>query len=282
MKKQLRNFNSSLIFAILSGIVLIPAAQSQVLYNFDAFTPLPQGLTGGNDGWTTPTGGTIQVVANPDGPGNMAIAPATTDAYARKEFSSLGYTSATTDGIFQADFRWVEDMPSSNSQVRLMAGIAGTSGLAMGFRSPSSGTQELWMFALNASGVMTNRVSTVPASFEHGDWISLKFEIDFTANDGDGSASLFYMNLTQGDTSWIAASANQTDVNMNLSTVPGISNPEAWNAMTIRANTANSDQDYAMGINNLYTAIPEPGVTTLLLLTLLGTLLLRRRRLVKA
>jgi hypothetical protein len=54
------------------------------------------------------------------------------------------------------------------------------------------------------SNELNESVSIPSGWYTRGDWARLELRIDFTANAGDGEASLFFMNLTDGDTEFRA------------------------------------------------------------------------------
>ena len=51
--------------------------------------------------------------------------------------------------------------------------------------------------------------------FNSGDWVDFRWDIDLDANGGQGSATLYYKNVTAGDTEW-QTDSSFTDINLNL------------------------------------------------------------------
>ncbi len=62
------------------------------------------------------------------------------------------------------------------------------------------------------------------------DWYRLQLRIDFTANGGDGSATLHFMNLTDQDTSFHTVSGLRNKP-LGLSSLHPDAGPRRWNAM---------------------------------------------------
>jgi hypothetical protein len=62
------------------------------------------------------------------------------------------------------------------------------------------------------------------------DWYRIQLRIDFTANDGDGSGSLYFMNLTDNDTAFHSVT-NMRDKPLGLKRLAAGAAPAHWNAM---------------------------------------------------
>ena len=76
-----------------------------------------------------------------------------------------------------------------------------------------------------------------------GDWLRLRLVIDFTANGGQGSGSVYYQNLTAGDTA-LHLLAGLEDVNLGLdSSATDARNPALWNAMWLHMEGATNELD---------------------------------------
>jgi hypothetical protein len=88
----------------------------------------------------------------------------------------------------------------------------------------------------------------------NGDWLRLRLVMDFTANDGQGSGSVYYQNLSKGDTT-LQPLAGLQDVNLklNLQAADG-SNPALWNAMWLHMEGKTNQLD-----NIVVARITPPG-----------------------
>jgi hypothetical protein len=64
------------------------------------------------------------------------------------------------------------------------------------------------------------------------DWYRIQLSIDFTAKGGEGSGSLLYKNLSDGDPEFIVVSELQ-DIDLELSSMHPDAGPTSWNAMWI-------------------------------------------------
>jgi len=62
------------------------------------------------------------------------------------------------------------------------------------------------------------------------DWVRVRMVVDFTANGGSGSASLFYKDLTRGDADFVPVAALQ-NIDINLSAA---ASPATWNGIITR------------------------------------------------
>ena len=101
------------------------------------------------------------------------------------------------------------------------------------------------------------------------DWVRAKLVMDLTANGGDGSGSVFALDLTRGDTIFTPVSGLQ-NINLQLTTGPA---PTTWDGLfaeTVGGTTGGQ-------LDNITALIPEPATIALLELGAM-LLFLRRRR----
>lgn len=104
------------------------------------------------------------------------------------------------------------------------------------FGTLRSQTQGIEQFALVAANF--GAVSVAPLNNEErccnedGDWYRLQLRMDFTANNGSGSGSLYYMNLSNGDTQFKPVSELQ-NVDLKLDSMQQAAGPESWSSMWI-------------------------------------------------
>jgi hypothetical protein len=94
---------------------------------------------------------------------------------------------------------------------------------------PAFGTNDR-QFAIQQA----NHGSTFAIDFGPGnsrdDWYRIRLRIDFTANDGDGSGSLLYLNVTDGDDEFLPV-AGLESINLDLSAMHPDAGPARWDAM---------------------------------------------------
>ncbi len=100
--------------------------------------------------------------------------------------------------------------------------------------------------------------ATFAAAFGSGnagrDWYRLQLRIDFTANGGDGSGSLFYLNLTDGDPVYQPITGLQ-DVNLMLSSMAAGAGVETWDAMWLLVLRGGGNSPT---VDNLVPVVQEP------------------------
>ena len=85
------------------------------------------------------------------------------------------------------------------------------------------------------------------------DWYRLQLRIDLTANGGAGSGSLYYMNLSRGDTTFLPVAELQ-NLDMALDTMATGAGPESWDAMWLL--TQSDGGQRLPGLDNL---LPDVG-----------------------
>jgi hypothetical protein len=100
--------------------------------------------------------------------------------------------------------------------------------------------------------ITTRSIATANGGASAGsstDWFQVRLLMDFTADAGDGSGSLFYRNLTAGDTSFSPVTGLQ-NVDLNLASTE--TDPTTWDTLYIRLHDGSQ-------IDNLDpTSVPEP------------------------
>ena len=300
-------FTSSPIFCgvALSAAILCAAAavQADPIYTFNNLQP---GLLVGQDNWTQwqplesttfnqtvsyGTGSNTTLVAGtPVGEGSSQagiVARVNDSNYA---FSS--YTGTETDATLEFDFQYQpNDSYQGGARFGLAADIDGNNtienttewGPMFGVSRSNKNAFGPLKFYLRLTGAGTQMYSgfTVAEQVEEnavaGDWLRLRLVIDFTANFGDGSGTLYWKNLTLGN-DWTLVE-DMVDVDLELSSGPA---PSTWNTMITRIdsrdmgpNPSELDANVVAYDNlnpNVNAVIPEPSTLALLASGLLGLL----------
>ncbi len=85
------------------------------------------------------------------------------------------------------------------------------------------------------SNVLNESVSIPSGWYARGDWARLELRVDFTANAGEGEASLYFMNLSDGDTEFRAVPGLQ-GVPMQGEVIY----PETWDEIGFRIRNASA------------------------------------------
>lgn len=274
--------------ALLGAALTAPALAANFLYDFDALT------TGGliaQDGWYSPRSywGNPTIVSStaPSGTSNMIQETGTgSGGYAAARALPTGtfYSGTETAAVFQYDAQatrfysgntmWLGGNGDHQVLGDDWSGAQAKLGPSLGFYNSTAGVYTFRLGTKAASGGWTilSYVSTVPL----GDWVSIQLIMDFTANAGAGSGSLFFKDLTTGETSFTAAPGLQ-NINLGLTVGAGLAagyTPDKWNQIGFDFAPVNT---YPAKLDNLLVSstIPEPSALPLLAL---GGLMLGRRR----
>ena len=115
------------------------------------------------------------------------------------------------------------------------------------------------------AGRGTSHVSSIGLST--ASWYQLQLVINFTANAGSGSGSLFYRNLTLGETAFTAVPDLQ-NVSLGLLNTAADVRPATYDAVHVTLSLADVDN---------FGAIPEPSTSFLFLLTAVAAFAIRAR-----
>lgn len=245
-------------FLLLSFILLglhVHAAVS--IYSFEN---LNLGNVAGQDGW-------IDSPNNPDGAVSFIISTGT-GADTSKVFGTAGSPASNfawrpNDGNFSFG-----DLSSSPVLILGFDGqFVGNSFDQIHFNlrnTANTAASPIFGYEGNNFRIGGN-FAALPGTINANDWVRMQMVMDMTL----GTASLYYQNLTDSETSFTPVSGLQ-----NVST--GTLNPAVWNEMLLRTgfNAGNK-------IDNLYietsSSVPETSRALLAALGLVG-LILRRRR----
>lgn len=293
-------FTSSPIFCgvALSAAILCAAAAVQAgpIYTFDNLQP---GFLVGQDNWTPwqsqnqtvsyRTGSNTTLVAGTPVVGNQAgVVCRVNDS----NYAFPSYTGTETDATLEFDFQYQPNESYDGSPIfGLGTDIDGTNtidnatewGPMFGVKRSFYVTYGSPKFHIRAAGAGDHIFSDLTVA-EHvgenavaGDWLRLRMVIDFTANFGDGSGTLYWKNLTLGN-DWTLVE-DMVDVDLGLSSGPA---PSTWNTMLTRIdspvldpNPSELDANVVAYDNlnpNVNAVIPEPSTLALLASGLLGLL----------
>jgi len=85
------------------------------------------------------------------------------------------------------------------------------------------------------------------------DWYRMQLRIDFTANDGNGSGSLFYRNLSDGDPQFQPLAGLQ-EIDLRISDMSPSAGPETWDAMWLHLLNSGGSRPSA---DNLVPNLPQ-------------------------
>ena len=82
----------------------------------------------------------------------------------------------------------------------------------------------------------------------YDDWYRMELRIDFTANGGEGSGSLFYLNISDGETEFQPVNGLQ-DLNLQLGRLHADAGPGSWDTMWLQLRSYGSSR--AAAVDNL-------------------------------
>jgi PEP-CTERM motif-containing protein len=121
------------------------------------------------------------------------------------------------------------------------------------------------------------QMATAAPEIQTNDWIRLRMELDLTGQSGNGSAGIFYKDLTLGQTSFTPIAGMQ---GMNAGILANsAANKYLWDSLFLRASITdgtNSIDNLEVGI--ISAGVPEPASIGLLMMALVGVGAQRRRK----
>lgn len=228
MKNSLRKIIFTLMIVVLSVL-----SKAQPLYTFDS---LSINVLNGQDNWVDQTGaGIATIYMDTTAVNGTQIAspismlfyqPAFVSRVNDSAFSFPKYSGNETDAVIQFDVR--------GSYVALFAlgydlNNNGSLDTAVGEVGPAFG---IWdkNFAIQTANLDTLLKAPFGLGNSVFDWYRIQMRIDFTANAGLGTGSLYYLNLSAGDTTYISIPGLQ-NINLRLNNMNASAQAQNWNAM---------------------------------------------------
>lgn len=199
-------------------------ARSRFVYDFESLTP---GGLAGQDSWVI-FGGSDSTVITGSGvnPTKTATAGATS-LMARPNdanFTFLAFSGAETDARMQFDMRL------DNVGVTMALGSETALGPFFGITSIGpSGSQ----FYIREAGMGTEHGASLAGAVSPGEWVRFQLRANLTANSGNGAGSLYYQNLSRGETAFTPVAGLQ-NVGLNLSVAPAAT----WSGVGFRIDNA--------------------------------------------
>jgi uncharacterized repeat protein (TIGR01451 family) len=190
------------VLVLLCALALpLSALAAPGVYDFE---DLPLGnISNGQDGWYMPNGNTLEVIRETSGVNTSKVMhsnPAPFGEqfpcrYSNSNFTFAAFSSNETFGVYQMDVRY----SNTTSSAGLRAMAADRLNYKPGFGINNWG----YLYLNDASWDGYDLVLNPPAlTLDNGDWIRLRMVIDFTANNYEGSAVLYGLNLTDGQTNF--------------------------------------------------------------------------------
>ena len=217
----------------------------QGLYDFSfPFSSPPSIFIHGQDNWIdassvqyTPFGfGEPTAIRNTD---NSIALPI---RYNNSRFSVPTFTTNMTDALIQFDATFsTATSPDRKMGFYLRSSSAYGQGCLM---------QAAGLVIPDSSGSDYD-LRAAPVTFADNEWIRLRLVIDFTANGGDGSAVLYYRNLSDGETTF---TPYVTNTDLNILGLGANANPVLWTGIVGRLDS------FGPHIDNLQVSECDLGV----------------------
>jgi len=223
---------SLLVAALLS--VQTPPAQAVEVYTFETLTL--NSAIDGQDHWRDQIGqGQAGVWLDASGNGTkvvyyhktaLFVEPAYLTRTNDASFDFVSFSGLETNAILQFD--------ATGEHVAMFALGRDLNGdgllkIPQGEIGPAFG-----VYAHNFRIQEADQGATSDAAFESGnsanDWYRIQLHVNFTAANGEGTGSLYYMNLSDGDTIFHSVAGLQ-DRPLGLSRLHPEARPARWNAM---------------------------------------------------
>jgi uncharacterized membrane protein len=211
--------------ATVSVFATLSASAQLATYTFESLT---NGALAGQDGWI----GYADVTVRPGNGVNTTKVMGGSAASRERNpaFNAPSFNATETDAVRGFDFRVVNTNLASGGGVSLSTvdhlWAAGEGPVGLHY---SSTFNHLLVTLGNGASYAggANNFPHIP-----GHWYRFEMRLNFTAYTGNGSASVFYMDLTAGDTNWHAVAMLQ---NLGLGLANQGVTVDAWDRLDLRA-----------------------------------------------
>jgi hypothetical protein len=268
MRRKIQNWlkrsgrATGVVALAVAGGLVVSVAQAST-YDFEQLMA-PQTIDG-QDGWTAEAAvGDILVTVDPIwGNGTQVVRPiigvasgwfsyvtrTNNDGFGFSPFfgtESLAITQFDVNGAAAGGFALGHDVDGNGlldrerEDVQLPCGEGEVGPVIWTIRDEFQGVEQFGIQRANQGTLHVTPLNTDescsdpeladPSCNKPEDWYRLQLRMDFTANNGDGSGSLYYKNLSRGDTSFQPVDGLQ-DVALELQCMHPDARPQSWDAM---------------------------------------------------
>ncbi|MBA5874907.1 MAG: DUF4347 domain-containing protein, partial [Nitrospira sp. CR1.2] len=252
-----------------------PVLTREASLDFESYVP---GNLGTQDGWSIElfnTSNQVQVTAGAGPDGGTALQFPYSGSGVANALSKVGETalpdlvsadSLTLQWSMRNSF-WGNTFAlahDANGDGQILTSSGET---AIGVYSSQS-TNSLQMLLPNGTSITV----AMPATFGADEWIEFRWQMDLTANGGQGVGTLEYRNLSDGETTW-NSNASFTNVNLGLNPLAvDKTNPATWDGIYLYLEgslsgfdnytaTVNADSGSAMFTENGAPVVLDSNVT---------------------
>jgi len=292
---KMNHIKASLLALAAAGLFAPQMFGAVVTYDFEGLTAgalAVNGTVGGvgnQDRWYTYASQPSTVVATGTGIDTTKVATNvtfSTSSYGIRNFGATPFYSGTeTSAEFHVDFRlgagstagYFSLLGNGNATYAFGGSQTTAIGVRMTIATATNGTSVDFGLAYGGTAGSTATQNVTFASMggaSIGDWIQLKMVMDFTANTNDGAGTLWYKDLTLGQTSFTQLTTIGTR-NLGLTTETAGFRAANWNQVFMRVGTGAGGAFPA--VDNI-AMVPEPATWALLAFSLTSVMVLRRRR----
>ncbi|MEM1184226.1 MAG: glycosyl hydrolase family 28-related protein [Planctomycetota bacterium] len=217
------------------GVPDAPPCPGSMPYDF-SFGGIEGAALIGQDNWvferdfTETDGNNVRLETEPT-PAGPVLAAVSTNGYdsviSRQNTGGFGFVphrATQTEASISFEGRAGISGGSSGNAYLILNNTSGNDGIQFGMSA-----SQFLIRGGQFSGVLQTFASIPSGWYSRGEWFRIELRIDFTANGGEGAGSLFFLNLTDGDTEYRA--------------VPGLQNvpfegevrfPETWDRIEFR------------------------------------------------
>jgi len=270
MKSTTSQLRHTLLACTVTALSCLATSHAAVVYNFDDLDlgNLTTSNTAGQDGWYRDAalgGPDLQVVTAPSSSSTtnaLTVAYGNTSERALRQFGSSFFDGTETNAQISFTFQKTALL----AQIQFALGNGSTPTSNINGNSPSSFSPKLLLQNGNQFGIAAKTTSgafatsslSTAQSLVSGNWYTVIMDIDFTANSGNGSASVSYIDLTND----ITYSNILTGVNLGLTNNPGTSQAEDWNQAWLRLDQIATGGPAGTVVFTEFSINPVPEPTT--------------------
>jgi len=227
-------FTMTLAFGAL-GAPSAAAAPADEMYDFESLSPFY--FIHGQDNWVDQPGQGQAVIVDDETPdnGSQVVRHHPTVGFNESAFiTRVNDTTFSFEPFTGSESLAVLQFECTGDHIAMFALGHDHNGDGMvrsadGEIGPAFGTNDR-QFAIQQANYGPTYAVDFGSGNSKDDWYRIRLRIDFSANDGDGSGTLFYMNLTDGDDEFVPV-AGLEDINLDLSEMHPEAGPAHWNAM---------------------------------------------------